>query len=56
MSLCCDLVFANGAPDLERVFVAGLFTLLGVDLGALAAPPALDLAALGVAGLDSDLI
>ena len=54
--LCRDLVFANGGPDLKRVFVAGLFTLLEVDLGALAAPLTLDLAALGTAGLDLDFI
>ena len=42
--------------DLARVFVAGLFTLLGVDLDVLATPPASDLADLDAAGLDSDLI
>ena len=50
-----DLMLADGGPggpDLERVFIAELFTFLDVDLGVLAAPPALDLAGLDAAGLD----
>ena len=52
-------MLADGGPDLERVFMAGLFTLLRVDVSVLTASPTLDVACLGavgvlsLAGLDS---
>ena len=55
----CDMVLADGGPggpDFDCVFMAGLVTLLGVDLGVLDALPALDLVDLDADGLDSDLI
>ena len=50
-----DLVFADGGPDLERVFIAGPFTLLGTDGGVLAALRDA-VAGLGVGGLEAVLI
>ena len=50
------MVLADGGPDLECLFMAGLFTLLGVALGVLAALSTLNLVGLDVAGLDLALI
>ena len=40
-------MLADGGPDLERVLIAGLFELLGVDGGVVATFPDV-----GVAGVD----
>ena len=48
-------MLADGGPDLERVFIARLFSLPGVDGGVLATLPTVDVAGLGAGGV-SDLV
>ena len=49
-------MLADGGPDLERVFIAGLCKLLGVDGGVLATFPDVDVAGVDLGGLEAVLI
>ena len=44
-------MLTDGGPDLERVFIAGLFELLGVDGGVLSTFPDVGVASVDLGGL-----